>query len=68
MSKLLKTNPQVIMKNGKPNAVIIDIRDYQDMLKRLEDKEDLAELHKMRKGRLHFRKFSDFLAEHSNAL
>ena len=68
MSKLLKTNPQVIMKNGKPNAVIIDIRDYQEMLKRLEDKEDLAELHKMRKGRLHFRKFSDFLAEHNNAL
>jgi len=56
------------MKNGKPNAVIIDIRDYQEMLKRLEDKEDLAELHKMRKGRLHSRKFSDFLAEHSNAL
>jgi PHD/YefM family antitoxin component YafN of YafNO toxin-antitoxin module len=56
------------MKNGKPNAVIIDIRDYHEMLERLEDKEDLAELQKMRKGHLHFRKFSDFLAEHSNAL
>jgi PHD/YefM family antitoxin component YafN of YafNO toxin-antitoxin module len=56
------------MKNGKPNAVIIDIRDYQNILERLEDKEDLADLAKMRKGGLHFRKFEEFLAEHNNAL
>lgn len=68
MSKLLKTKPQVIMKNGKPNAVIIDIRDYQNMLERLEDKEDLADLEKMRKSGLYFRKFDDFLSEHNNAL
>jgi prevent-host-death family protein len=68
MSNLLKTKPQVVMKNGKPNAVIIDIRDYQNMLERLEDKEDLADLAKMRKGGLHFRKFDEFLAEYNNAL
>ncbi|TAN43518.1 MAG: type II toxin-antitoxin system Phd/YefM family antitoxin [Nitrospirae bacterium] len=68
MPKLLKAKPQVIMKNGKPNAVIIDIRDYQNMLEKLEDKEDLADLQKMRKGGLHFRKFDDFLAEHGNAV
>ena len=60
MPTILKTKLQVIMKNGKPDAVIIDIRDYKEMLERLEDKEDLAELNKMRKGRLHFRKFTDF--------
>jgi hypothetical protein len=49
-------------------VVIIDIKDYQRLLERLEDKEDLADLEKMRKGSLHFRKFDDFLAEHENAL
>jgi len=68
MPKILKTRPQVIMKNGKPDAVIIDIKDYQRLLERLEDKEDLADLEKMRRGSLHFRKFDDFLAEHDNAV
>jgi prevent-host-death family protein len=68
ISKILKSKPQVVMRNGKPDAVIIDIKDYQNLLERLEDKEDLADLIKMRKGSLRFRKFDDFLAEHNNAL
>ena len=56
------------MKNGRPNAVIINIRDYKEMLERLEDKEDLSDLQKMRKGGLHFRKFEDFLAEHDDTV
>ena len=68
MSKILKSRPQVVIKNGRPNAVIIDIKDYQNLLERLEDKEDLVDLQKMCKGTLHFRKFDDFLAEHNNAL
>ncbi len=67
MSKILKTKPQVIMKNGRPSAVIIDIKDYKQLLERLEDKEDIADIEKMRKGSLYFRKFDDFLAEHNNA-
>lgn len=65
---ILKTKPQVIMKNGRPSAVIIDIKDYQELLDRLEDKEDLADLEKIRKGSPEVRKLSDFLAEHENAL
>ena len=68
MSKLGRAKPQVVMKNGKPNAVIIDIVDYKNMLERLEDKEDLADLEKMRKGGLHFRKLDDYLAGHKNAV
>lgn len=41
MSRILKTKLQVVMKNGKPNAVIIDIKDYQELLELLEDKEDI---------------------------
>jgi len=68
MSKLVRTKPQVVMKNGKPNAVIIDIKDYKKMLERLEDKEDLADFVKIRTGTLSFRKFDDFLAEQQNAV
>ncbi|OGP84285.1 MAG: hypothetical protein A2Z08_02120 [Deltaproteobacteria bacterium RBG_16_54_11] len=68
ISKILKIKPQVVMRNGRPDAVIINIKDYQKLLERLEDKEDLANLIKMRKGSLHFRKFDKFLAEHNNAL
>lgn len=40
---ILKSKLQVIMKNGRPSTVIIGIKDYQELLDRLEDKEDLAE-------------------------
>ena len=64
MSKLVRTKPQLVMKNGRPNAVIIDIKDYRKMLERLEDKEDLDDLVKIRTSTPSFRKFDDFLAEH----
>jgi len=63
MSRIVKTKPQLVLKNGKPNAVIIDIEDYRKMLERIEDKEDLADLIKIRAGTPCFRKFEDFLAE-----
>lgn len=63
MSRIVKTKPQLIMKNGKPNAVIIDIEDYRKMLERLEDKEDLDDLIKIRSGIPSYRKFEDFLAD-----
>lgn len=66
MTRIVKTKPQLIMKNGKPNAVIIDIEDYRKMLERLEDKEDLDDLIKIRSGIPSFRKFEDFLAEQNN--
>ncbi len=64
MSKLLKTKPQVVMKNGRPDAVIIDLNDYERILERLEEKEDIEDLEKIRAGGAKFRKFDDFLAEH----
>jgi PHD/YefM family antitoxin component YafN of YafNO toxin-antitoxin module len=60
--------PQVIMKNGEPETVIINIKDYRRLFERLEDKDDIADLEKIRKGGLHVRKFSDFLTENDNAL
>lgn len=68
MSKLARTKPQLVMKNGKPNAVIIDIKDYRKMLERLEDKEDLDDLVKIRTSAPSFREFDDFLAEQKNVV
>lgn len=62
--KALKNKPQIVLKNGKPDSVIISIKTYEAMLERLEDREDLEELNKMRAKPLKFRKLEDFLAEH----
>ncbi len=61
--KSLKSKPQIVLKNGKPDSVIISIKTYEDMLERLEDREDLEELNKMREEPLKLRKLEDFLAE-----
>jgi PHD/YefM family antitoxin component YafN of YafNO toxin-antitoxin module len=68
MPKIVRSKPQLVMKNGKPNAVIIDIKDYRKMLERLEDKDDLDDLRKIRATSPRYRKFDDFLAEQKNAV
>jgi len=68
MPRILKIKPQVVMKNGKPDAVIINIKDYRELLERLEDKEDIADLERIRKNGLRVKKFSDFLMENDNVL
>ena len=57
--------PQIVLRDGKPTAVILDIDKYQELLERLEDLEDLQTLQKMRKRTLKFRKLEDFLKEYS---
>lgn len=49
------------LRDGKPSAVVIDIDEYQEMLERLEDSDDLKTLQEMRKKPLRFRKLEDFL-------
>jgi prevent-host-death family protein len=55
--------PEIIVRNGKPAAVILDIEEYREMLERLEDAEDLAALEEMRQEPLSFRKLEEFLEE-----
>ena len=59
-----KKSHEIILKDGKPKAVILDIGEYQEMLERLEDREDLKTLEKMRKRPLRFRGFEEFLREY----
>ena len=56
-------NPDIILRDGKPAAVILDIAQYEEMLQRLKDVEDLKMLQAMRRRPLKFRKLEDFLRE-----
>ena len=55
--------PEIVMRGGKPTAVILSIEQYRALLERAEDVEDLKALTAMRKRPLKFRKFADFLKE-----
>lgn len=57
--------PDIVLRDGKPVAVILDIDEYQEMLEQLEDTKDLKRLEEMRKKPLKFRKLEDFLKEYS---
>ena len=58
-------NPEIVLRDGKAVAVILDIKEYRGMLKRLEDIEDLQVLEEMRKKPLKFRRLEEFLGEYS---
>ena len=63
--KARKRVPEIILHKGKPTAVILDIDEYQKILERLEDMDDLKLLEKMRKKPLNFRKLNEFLKEYN---
>jgi PHD/YefM family antitoxin component YafN of YafNO toxin-antitoxin module len=62
--KAKKRTPEIVLKEGKPAAVILDIDEYRKMLERLEALEDLKALKEMRKRPLRFRKLDEFLKEY----
>ena len=57
-------SPEIIVRNGKPAAVILEMDEYQEMLERLDDVDDLRALAELRKKPLKFRKLEDFLKEY----
>lgn len=61
--KARKKEPEIVIREGKPSAVILDIDEYQEMLERLEDMDDLRLLEKIREKPLKFRKLDEFLRE-----
>jgi len=62
--KAKRKAPEIVLREGKPSAIILDIDDYGEMLERLEDLKDLNMLKEMRKRTLKFRKLEDFLKEY----
>ena len=65
MSKILTKEPEIVIKKGKPSAVILDIKSYRELLERIEDVEDLEELRQLRKKPLKFRKLNEFIKEYA---
>jgi hypothetical protein len=59
-----RKKPEIIVREGRPAAVILDINEYRKMLEQLEDIEDLKMLEEMRKKPLKFKRLDDFLKEH----
>jgi hypothetical protein len=58
-----KKIPKIVIRDGKPIAVILDINEYEELLEKIDDTEDLQMLRDMRKKALKFRKFEDFLED-----
>jgi len=57
--------PEIVVRDGKPVAVILNIDEYHELLEKAEDLEALKALEAMRREPLEFRSLDDFLAEHS---
>ncbi len=58
-----RKDPEIMMRGGKPTAVILGIEDYRKLLEQAEDAQDLKMLKAMRKKPLKFRKLDDFLKD-----
>lgn len=59
--KTKRKAPEIVLRDGKPAAVILDIEHYRELLERAEDAEDLRVLKAMRRRPLKFRRLDDFL-------
>jgi PHD/YefM family antitoxin component YafN of YafNO toxin-antitoxin module len=59
---------EIVLRDGKPSAVILDIAEYERLLERAEDLYDLKMLAEMRKSALRFRTLEDFLQEHESGV
>ena len=55
--------PEVVTRKGKPVSVIIPIKDYEELLERVEDTADIAWLKRARRAPLHYRPLEAYLAE-----
>jgi len=58
--------PEIILRDGKPVAVILDIDVYEEMLEQIEGTKDLEYLEKMRQQPLEFRSIDNFLKDYSS--
>ncbi len=63
-TRVKKRAPEIVVRDGRPAAVILDIEVYREMLDRLEDAEDLKALERMRQRPLRFRRLDEFLKDY----
>ena len=61
--KTTLSEPEIVTRKGKAVSVIIPIKDYQELLERLEDAEDVVWLKRARRKPLDYRPLEDYLAD-----
>jgi|GEM_PF-1176820 len=54
---------EFVYRDGRPAAVILNIAEYEELLERAEDLDDLRALRRTRRRPLRFRSLADVLAE-----
>jgi hypothetical protein len=64
--KVTFPEPEIVIRKGKPVSVIIPIKDYEELLERVEDSDDVACLKRVRSKQLHYRPLEDYLAERNH--
>ena len=55
--------PEIVTRNGKPVSVILPIKEYEELLERAEDADDVAWLKRARRRKLHYRPLEEYLAK-----
>ena len=60
--KTTRPEPQIVTRKGKPVSVILPIKDYEELLERVENTEDVAWLSRVRRKPLQYRPLKDYLA------
>ena len=53
---------EIVTRKGRPVSVILPIKDYEELLERAEDAQDVAWLKRARQKPLHYRPVEDYLA------
>ena len=61
--KAALAEPEIVTKKGKPVSVILPIKQYQEIMERLEDADDVAWLKKARRKKLQYRPLEEVLAD-----
>jgi len=60
-SRMAMRKRELVYRDGKPAAVILDIAEYEELLERAEDLDDLRALRRIRERPLRFRSLADVL-------
>jgi prevent-host-death family protein len=63
--KTVRNEPEIVLRNGKPTAVILPLKHYEALLERAEDVEDVRWLRQRRKQKTNFRTLEEFLAAYA---
>lgn len=61
--KAILPEPEIVMRKGKPVAVILPIKDYEDLLERVKDADSISPSKRALRKQLHYRPLAEYLAE-----